>query len=73
MHKKWNFNKVSITKVKEISEKFNISELLATVMLNRGIEDDSEIEMFLNPTRNDFHDPFLLPDMKEAVQSNYLW
>ncbi|MBR3133259.1 MAG: single-stranded-DNA-specific exonuclease RecJ [Clostridia bacterium] len=67
MHKKWNFNKVSITKVKEISEKFNISELLATVMLNRGIEDDSEIEMFLNPTRNDFHDPFLLPDMKEAV------
>lgn len=37
MHKKWNFNKVSITKVKEISEKFNISELLATVMLNRGI------------------------------------
>ena len=23
--------------------------------------------MFLNPTRNDFHDPYLMPDMEKAV------
>ena len=26
-----------------------------------------QIQMFLNPTRNDFYDPFLLPDMEIAV------
>ncbi|MBR3152076.1 MAG: single-stranded-DNA-specific exonuclease RecJ [Clostridia bacterium] len=67
MHKKWNYREVDVTKVKEISEKFNISELLATVMLNRGINKDEDIEIFLNPTRSNFHDPFLMPDMEKAI------
>ena len=24
--------------------------------------------MFLNPTRKDFHDPYLMPDMEKAVE-----
>ena len=55
-------------KVKEIREKFNVSNLLATVLVNRDITDEKEIEVFLNPTRNDFHDPYLMPDMKIAVE-----
>ena len=67
MNKKWEFYDVNENKVKEIAKKFNISELLARIILNRGLETEKEIKVFLEPTRNDFYDPFLLPDMKKAV------
>ena len=67
MNKKWEFYDSDNAKIKEISQKFNISELLATVLVNRNIKTDEEIKLFLNPTRNDFHDPYLMPDMKIAV------
>ncbi len=35
--------------------------------LKNGITTKQEVQTFLNPTRNDFYDPFLMPDMKEAV------
>ena len=67
MNKKWEFYDSDNAKINEISQKFNISELLATVLVNRNIKTDEEIKLFLNPTRNDFHDPYLMPDMKIAV------
>jgi len=67
MNKKWEYYDVDNKKVDEISEKFNISKLLAKVLVNREVLKDDEIQMFLNPTRNDFYDPFLMPDMKVAV------
>ena len=67
MNKKWEFFSHDQAKVVEISEKFNISELLATVLVNRNIVEDKDVELFLNPTRNDFHDPYLMPDMRQAV------
>ena len=54
MNKKWEFFSHDQAKVVEISEKFNISELLATVLVNRNIVEDKDVELFLNPTRNDF-------------------
>lgn len=68
MRKKWEYKDVDEEKVKKIQEKFNVSNLLATVLVNRDITDEKEIEVFLNPTRNDFHDPYLMPDMKIAVE-----
>ena len=67
MNKKWEFYNSDEDKVKELSEKFNISELLATVLVNREIVEDEEVKIFLNPTRSNFHDPYLMPDMKPAV------
>ncbi len=67
MNKKWEFYNSDENKIKEISEKFNISELLSTVLINRDIVDEEVVKLFLNPTRNDFHDPYLMPDMKIAV------
>ena len=68
MNKKWEFYNTDIAKVKELSEKFNISELLASVLINREIIENDEVEIFLNPTRNNFHDPYLMPDMEKAVE-----
>ena len=67
MNKKWEFYNSDENKIKEISQKFNISELLATVLVNRNIIKDEDVKLFLDPTRNDFHDPYLMPDMEIAV------
>lgn len=67
MKKKWNFYEVEETKINEIANKYNISKLLARILINREITSDEEIRIFLEPTRNDFYNPFLLPDMEKAV------
>lgn len=67
MNKKWEYCNVDDKKVEEISEKFDISKLLATILVNRNIITEDEINLFLNPTRKDFHDPYLMPDMDKAV------
>lgn len=67
MNKKWEYYDVNDEKVKEISQKFNISNLLAKILVNREIIEENQIQTFLNPTRNDFYNPFLLPDMEIAV------
>ena len=67
MNKKWEFYNSDEELIKKIAEKHNVSELLATVLVNRGIIKDKEIDVFLNPTRKDFHNPYLMPDMSLAV------
>ncbi len=64
MHKKWEICDANKDKVVDISNKYNIPELIAKVLIDRNIED---VDTYLNPTRNDFHDPFLMPDMEIAV------
>ena len=65
MNKKWEYCNVDTNEVNEIRNKYNVSRLVATVIANKKLQ--SSIEVFLNPTRNDFYDPFLMPDMKIAV------
>ena len=67
MNKKWEFYEKDEKRISEIQEQFKISRLLATIIVNKGLKTPQEIEIFLNPTRNDFHDPYLMPDMEIAV------
>lgn len=67
MNKKWEIYKVNQEQVKELQEKYKINKLLATILANRGIIEDKEISKFLEPKRNDFYDPFEMPDMNRAV------
>lgn len=67
MNKTWEFYDLDDNKVKQIQEENNINQLLATMLANRNIIKKEEVNLFLNPTRNDFHDPFLMPDMNIAV------
>ena len=68
MNKKWQINEADENKINEIQEKYNINKLLATILVNRNITEKEQIRLFLEPTRKDFHDPFLITDMKKAVQ-----
>ncbi len=67
MNKKWEFYEVDENKIDIIAEKYGITNLLARILLNRGLETDEQIKVFLDPTRDDFYDPFMLPDMNKAV------
>ena len=57
MNKKWQIYETEETKIEKISEKYNINKLLASILINREIK-ETEIETFLYPTRNNFHNPF---------------
>lgn len=67
MKRKWqcyqNKNKEEALK---IQEKFKINKLLSTILANRGVTVNTA-ELFLNPNRHDFHNPFEMPDMEKAV------
>ena len=65
MNKKWEYYDINTKEVEEIKNKYSVSKLVATVISNKKLQDD--IDVFLNPTRNDFYDPFLMPDMEIAV------
>lgn len=67
MNKKWQIYETDENKIKEIQEKYQLNKLLATILANRNIIEKEDIRLFLEPTRNDFHDPFLIMDMKKAV------
>lgn len=45
----------------------NISPLLASLLVTRGMENSAEAELFLKGSLVDQHDPLLLSGMKEAV------
>jgi single-stranded-DNA-specific exonuclease len=68
MNKKWQIYQTDALKVEEISRKYNINKLLATILVNRDIVDEEKINKFLNPKRSDFYAPYLLPDMEIAIQ-----
>lgn len=67
MNKKWELCNSNDELVNEVKEKYNIHEILATVLVNRNVIDKNDVEVFLNPTRNDFHNPYDMPDMQKAV------
>lgn len=68
MKKRWEYYNPDKNMVNELTKEFNISELVAKALVNRGITQKEEVDVFLNPTRNDFYDPFLLKDMDIAVE-----
>ena len=67
MNKKWQIYEADTEETNRIAEKYKINKLLASIIVNRKIKED-EIDIFLNPTRKNFHDPFLMPDMNIAVE-----
>lgn len=65
MNKKWEYCNINTKEVDEIKRKYNVSDIVATVISNKNLT--TSVDVFLNPTRNDFYDPFLMPDMEIAV------
>ena len=67
MNKKWECYNLDENKVSELVNKYGINQILARILVNKKITKKEDINLFMNPTRKDFHDPFLMPDMKIIV------
>ncbi len=68
MNKKWEYIVADESKVKSLATKHSVSEIIARVLINRGLEDDNAIEGFLHPKLEKLYNPFLLNDMDKAVE-----
>ena len=68
MNKKWQIYQIDEEKVEEIAKNYNINKLLAIILVNRDIIEQEQIKKFLEPKRNDFYDPYQMPDMEIAVE-----
>ena len=68
MNKKWEVCKIEEELVNKICKENNLSTLLGSILVSKQVDSEEKIRLFLNPTREDFHDPFLMPDMEKAVQ-----
>ena len=65
---RWNLKpKPSEDKVQHLVNQLQVSELVATLLIQRGIESFDDARKFFRPTLADLHDPFLMKDMVKAV------
>ncbi len=68
MEKRWVVKeKVDQEVVLELSRALNISTLLATLLVQRGVTDFNEAKTFFRPKLLQLHDPFLMKDMDKAI------
>ena len=68
MRKKWNYYKnENKQETQNLQQKYGLNSLISEILANRGITPENA-EIFLNPNRHDFHNPFQMPDMEKAVQ-----
>jgi single-stranded-DNA-specific exonuclease len=54
-------------KVKDLATQLTVDELIAKLLVQRGIETFEQARQFFRPTLNDLHNPYLMKDMHKAV------
>ncbi|UEL46227.1 single-stranded-DNA-specific exonuclease RecJ [Terrisporobacter hibernicus] len=67
-NKKWTLKHKGKVKETELSKKINISPEIGQILNNRGINDEKDAEIFMNPSLEYLRDPFLMKDMKKATE-----
>lgn len=56
-----------ISKVKTLQKALEVDSIIATLLVQRGIETYADAKNFFRPNLKDLHDPFLMKDMDKAV------
>ncbi len=59
--------KHSPEKIEELTNALGVDSVIATLLLQRGIENFEAAKKFFRPSLEDLHDPFLMKDMDKAV------
>ena len=54
-------------KVKDLAYQLKVDVLIATLLVQRGIETFEQAREFFRPSLNDLHNPYLMKDMDKAV------
>ncbi len=70
MKYQWIFQRqADIKKIRTLSTQIkNLPQPIINILLQRGITNLNEAKKFFNPSVNDLYDPFLMADMKKAVE-----
>ncbi len=58
-------------KISRLSAELGIDQVLAQLLVQRGVETFEEARTFFRPRLEDLHDPFLMKDMDKAVERLY--
>ena len=66
--KKWTLKYKGEVKETNLSKKINISPEISQILNNRGIENEKDAEIFMNPSLEYLRDPFLMKDMKKSTE-----
>jgi single-stranded-DNA-specific exonuclease len=65
---RWNLkSKPKKEKVLELQKALQVDEIIATLLVQRGIETYEQAKTFFRPSLADLHDPYLMKDMDKAV------
>jgi single-stranded-DNA-specific exonuclease len=67
MEKRWNILNADIQKVNALKEALKIHPILCELLVQRGIDTYDAAKKFFRPSLSDLHDPWLMKDMKTAV------
>lgn len=67
-NKKWTLKYKGKIKETDLSKKINISPEISQILNNRGINDEKDAEIFINPSLKYLRDPFLMKDMEKATE-----
>ncbi|CAM3939462.1 single-stranded-DNA-specific exonuclease RecJ [Lederbergia lenta] len=60
---RWSIRETNDQTSKELAKQLNIAPLVATLLVNRGMDNIDTAKEFLFPEKEAFHDPFLFEDM----------
>lgn len=66
-NKKWTLKHKGKIEESDLSKKFKISPEISQILSNRGIDNEKDAEIFMNPSLEYLRDPFLMKDMKKAT------
>ena len=67
--RKWIIrDNVDQDKVSRLSAELGIDEVLATLLVQRGVDTFDQARAFFRPSLSSLHDPFLMKDMDKAVE-----
>ncbi|MFC5626511.1 single-stranded-DNA-specific exonuclease RecJ [Algoriphagus winogradskyi] len=59
--------KTSQPAIDQLSKEINVNPTLANMLINRGVESFEQAKSYFRPSLVMLHDPFLMKDMREAV------
>jgi single-stranded-DNA-specific exonuclease len=66
--KRWTIEKHNYDAVKSLAHALKVSPVVAALLVSRGYQTEETALDFLNPSIEHLHDPYLLKDMKPAVE-----
>ncbi len=65
---RWNLkSKPEKQLVEQLQSQLQVSEIIAQLLISRGIKTFEQARLFFRPSLSDLHDPYLMKDMDKAV------